>query len=500
MNPGKGRLGLKAKITVLTGCLTGIFLLGASLLFTFQSKRLILEHLERSSTLVTTAFSVYVLDAIIKDENDLESIEDLLGHYLMDFLEKHPQVMAIAVLNRQGEILAGQGMNRLLPSGLSLIPDTLPWEAKAWVQVVPSGAWIATCSQPLMTGERHWGHVIIHFNASSEKSRVTRLFWFMVILTTLITALVLAILLSFLTPLTHSLSALKLEIDHFDPDSEALLSPIQAKDEVGILMSHFNDLKLRLTRSRQELLRAQTQIHQAEKLASIGRFASGMAHEINNPLNGIQSCLYAIRQDPTNTQQTLEYLSLVTEGLHHIEMVVRKLLGFARQSAAEKTQVDLKQCWSTVLGLLEYKLQQARVEVREAGRKKLPLIPGDPALLQEVFMNLAINAFDAIAEKAAHSSASYRGLLTVTWAYDDNSIQVKFHDNGCGVPPQQKEQLFDPFFTTKEPGKGTGLGLSVALGIVESHHGSLVLESEWGQSTTFTLTLPLEDPHAHSIG
>jgi len=319
------------------------------------------------------------------------------------------------------------------------------------------------------------------------------LFWIMLALTCFLVLAVLAILTLFLNKITHSLGFLKIEMDRFDLESKDFLTPIGSQDEIGILFSHFNELKSRLAQSNQDLIQAQKQIYHAEKLASIGRFASGMAHEINNPLNGIKSCLYAIKKEPKNMEQTQEYLGLATEGLSHIEMVVRKLLGFARKQAPSKGTVHVEKELQTVIDLLDYKLNKNQVHLTCDIEDPLASISGDAHLIQELLMNLVLNSYDAINERAAQEDSTYEGHILISMGMENGWLNITVKDNGTGISDETLEQIFDPFFTTKDQGKGTGLGLSVALGITQAHGGKIECDSKPHQYCKFAISLPVED-------
>jgi two-component system NtrC family sensor kinase len=287
---------------------------------------------------------------------------------------------------------------------------------------------------------------------------------------------------------TNSLTALAAAMDRLDLDSSEPIDLPAPNDELGIVVRNFQQLKARLTQSRQQLVEAQKQIYHAEKLASIGRLASGVAHEINNPLNGIRHCLYAIRQEPENREQTAEFLRLIDEGLAHVDMVVQKLLQFARKQGERALPVDVNAGIRTVLSLLDYRLKERRVDLQLELDPALPPVVADPQLLQEVFMNLLLNAFDAAEEG---------GRVAVRTGSDGTTaVRVSVTDDGVGIAEANLPHIFEPFFTTKDPGKGTGLGLSVAQGIVEAYRGTIGVESRPGAGSTFTVRLPMQEQQA----
>jgi signal transduction histidine kinase len=495
----------------MVGSLIGIILLLVFILFLFQGKKMITRYLKQSSESVTREFSVFVLDAMIKDANGLGSIENVLGHYMLEFIEKNPKIIAMEVFDGEGNTIAANGprlIEELHYESYANWEEPLP---DTFIQKNQENRWIATVFHPMRTGSLKWGTLIIHFHADREHHEITNMFWLMLSLMVLLIVAVIALLSVLLTQVTRSLGLLKKEMDRFDPESEDYLTPIKSQDEIGAIFNHFNELKRRLLQSRQDFLKAQKQVYHAEKLASIGRFASGMAHEINNPLNGIQSCLYSIKREPENIQQTMEYLELATEGLNHIEMVVRKLLGFARKQSPGMAPVNLLKEAQTVLGLLDFKLNREHIEfvIKESG--EVPAITGDAHLIQELIMNLVLNSFDAVVEKQEQSLEPYEARIDLSLGISGEDVLLRIRDNGPGIPEEHIEHLFDPFFTTKEQGKGTGLGLSVAMGIAQAHGGSISVRSlhlkvneSAGSNplqsfTEFAIKLPLGENRENSI-
>ena len=253
--------------------------------------------------------------------------------------------------------------------------------------------------------------------------------------------------------------------------------------KIGFLYKHFALLKKRLDISKNELEQAQKQIYQAEKLASIGRLASGVAHQVNNPLNGIKSCLYAIQKEPADVPQTKEYIELINEGIENIEIVVKKLLGFARQQSTSENFIDINDSIVKVINLFEFRLREKNIDIRLNLEKELGNIKIDHHLFQEVIMNLLLNSYDAINKNGE--------IIISTGKIGEAQIFVQIKDNGIGISTEDLKKIFDPFFTTKEIGTGTGLGLSVCLGIIESHDGKIDVQSTENAGTTFRITLPI---------
>jgi signal transduction histidine kinase len=233
-----------------------------------------------------------------------------------------------------------------------------------------------------------------------------------------------------------------------------------------------------------ELGRTQAQLIHSEKLASLGVLAGGVAHEINNPLMVIlgRTELMLMDEDklPEGGKTNLETVRHETE---RIASIVQNLLTFSRKSRQEKIEtVHVNDVLDRTLLLSEHQLTVGNVNVRREFDPDLPTIMANPGQLQQVFMNLIINAHHAMGEG---------GNLTVrTGMVPDDRVSIEISDTGCGIAPEDVNRIFDPFFTTKEEGKGTGLGLAVSRNIVDNHGGEIGVQSRLGLGTTFRVILP----------
>ncbi len=244
-----------------------------------------------------------------------------------------------------------------------------------------------------------------------------------------------------------------------------------------------------IVRDRTAERRLQRLMAEQDKIASVGTLAAGIAHEINNPLDGLQNCLRRIIKDPTNIEQIERYAGLMTASLHHIETVVRQLLDLSHKRDRIVRKIDLN---DVVRGAVEFARTGQRwigVEVDWRLEADLPELLADPQNLTQVFLNLVLNAVDAMPAG---------GTLTVTTRAEalrnggssEEDVLVEIRDTGCGIAPEDLPRIFEPFFTTKGHEKGTGLGLSVSRNLVVEHGGEIVVKSELGVGTTICVRLP----------
>jgi len=231
-----------------------------------------------------------------------------------------------------------------------------------------------------------------------------------------------------------------------------------------------------------EFKKLQAQIDQSEKLVVIGQLAAGVAHEIGNPLASISS-LVQILQRKTQDQFFSEQLSNIKENIDRISKIVRELVDFSRPPSYEKTLQDATEIIKTAIGIVKYDKRIRKVKFETDLKQSLPKVFIAADQLLQVFVNILINALDAI---------EGNGIITIKSDFDKKNIYVDISDNGCGMNEATVKKIFDPFFTTKEVGKGTGLGLSVSYGIIKQFNGEIKVKSKLMEGSTFTIILPFE--------
>jgi two-component system NtrC family sensor kinase len=223
---------------------------------------------------------------------------------------------------------------------------------------------------------------------------------------------------------------------------------------------------------------------QSETLASVGRLAAGVAHQINNPLTGVLTYSSLLLRGKPENDPDREDLQVIVDETMRCREIVKGLLEFSRQAEPQKEAVDINKIITNALSLTKNQALINSVKVIPELSGQLPNIVVDGSQIQEVFLNIILNAIDAMPEG---------GELHVTsnMTNSDQFVQLRFSDTGCGIPPENLDKVFDPFFTTKDASKGTGLGLAVAYGVIEKHRGKIRMESEVGKGTTCIIDLPV---------
>ena len=270
-----------------------------------------------------------------------------------------------------------------------------------------------------------------------------------------------------------------------DPFTEREVALVEATaDQIGIALDNAR-LYSETKRQLEELQETQAQLIHAEKLSAVGQLASGVAHEINNPLTTILGQTHLLLTQQPLTQHVRERLNIISDETARAARIVQNLLLFSRHYPAERHPCLLEDQVRRVLDLKAYQLQQDSIEV-VMQFDQCPPVWADEHQLQQVLLNLVQNAHQAM------SKHGDRRLLTVRIRVEGERAIVGVLDTGPGIPAAVLPRVFDPFFTTKPPGEGSGLGLSVSYGIVAEHRGRLWAENEPGGGAAFYLELPLE--------
>jgi PAS domain S-box-containing protein len=238
-----------------------------------------------------------------------------------------------------------------------------------------------------------------------------------------------------------------------------------------------------------ERKRMEQQLIQASKMSAVGELASGVAHEINNPLASVAGYAEDL-MDKLNRKEELtwreleefpEHLNTIIEQVYRCKEITRNLLSFARNDPLRLIRTNLLDVIHKAIALVEFEAREKRIRIFKSFDKRSLEIVTDPSQLQQVFLNILKNALDAVGTS---------GQIRVSSHSDNGKVTVRISDNGRGIPPKDLENIFTPFFTTKPPGKGTGLGLAISYMILERLEGKIEVESEFGKGSTFLLTLP----------
>jgi signal transduction histidine kinase len=245
--------------------------------------------------------------------------------------------------------------------------------------------------------------------------------------------------------------------------------------QVAIIVEHYEGLD--------EKIRLQEQLRHADRLATIGQLAAGVAHELNEPLANILGFAQLALKDTGVPKQAESDLQKIVESSLYAKDVIQKLLIFARQTPPSKTVININETITSALSFFKKRFTEKSITLHLELNPDLPEIVADKAQLTQVIINLCVNAIQAM---------SFGGDLTITTSLHKEKVQIVIEDNGIGMSEDVRKRIFLPFFTTKDVDQGTGLGLAVVHGIISAHKGSIEVESKVDEGTRFSIRLPVD--------
>lgn len=265
---------------------------------------------------------------------------------------------------------------------------------------------------------------------------------------------------------------------------------IRSENEIGLLAGEFNHMAAKLKESytnlEQKVEERTAQLLRAERLAAVGELAAEVAHEINNPLGGLQNFANMIEHEPENISQTKKYATLMLEGLKRVELIVKRLLTFSRPYTLCMSDNNINTIINSSLEFIEHRVEPCLVHIHKELKETLPQVSIDVDHISMVFINIMVNAIESM------PNGGILSIKTDTCKRHEGCVTVCIGDTGCGIREEIMDKIFEPFFTTKnkEGEKGLGMGLAISKRIIEDHRGEIRVESRVGEGTTFMVCLP----------
>lgn len=436
---------------------------------------------ESRALLLCEATAISFTNTLLYQELNLIEEGGLLDNYIHDLIEDpKTSVVSVTVYDPEGKVLATSDYREFLKPNSANLSSVRP-VAQMRLTYLEDGSKMEIL-YPLHISSKQFGILKMYFSLANEHARLALFKHWMLLMAMAFTIggiLIASIVARTLArPIKRLASEMrKVQEPTYEPQLEC-----KRRDEIGELERGFVDMLTRLRAAAEEKEHQQHALIQAEKLASIGTLVSGLAHEINNPLAGIRNCLRRIITRPEDSQQTQKYARLMDDALMRIEKIVRDLLNFSRKKELVLQSTDLNKIIQAAATLVDLRLKKQNLSLKLQLSSDLPAIQGDPQHLEQIFVNLLLNAVDATPEG---------GTITVKTEHQNGKVIAEVRDTGKGIPAEIRDKIFDPFFTTKPVGQGTGLGLSVTKAIVEKHKGTIEVLSN-GPGAAFRLTFPVD--------
>ena len=260
---------------------------------------------------------------------------------------------------------------------------------------------------------------------------------------------------------------------------------LNSKDEIGNLATAFNNMAEEL----KKMQKMQEELRKLDRLSALGQLAAEVAHEVKNPLGIIKNSAQILESNPLDEAKRREAVSFVIEEAERINRVIDNFLQSAKPPRMKKEKTNIIDVLNRTTRLISDTLTKNNIEVIKDYNDSIPLIRADPSQLQQLFLNLILNAIESMPKGGKLKISTQFENQKTSLQLKDNWVRIVFSDTGCGVPKKLQMKIFEPFYTTRE--HGTGLGLSIARKIVESHGGKITLESKLGKGSNFSILFPI---------
>ena len=485
LNAIRSRLGLEAKFVLLASL---ALVVGSSvanrLVLSYQSDGH-LRTAEEKGKLLVESMAISFTHTLLYEEVGLVEESGLMDSFIRDILKtREMDVLSVMVFDPQGRVMAHDDYREY---GKAYGDEHTRRALAGWETSIQryarGGSGILDIATPLRIASKRWGtlRLIVSLGRVEAEIRAFALRLALLTVASVVAGIVMALTVA--RALARPIKRLAAAMEEVGADLQTDFE-VGRPDEIGHLQRTFLDMLDRLRKAVQRQMRMRQMLIQRERLASIGTLTAGVAHEINNPLSGLRNCLRRIQRHPENAVQIRHYSDLMLEAVERIGKIVKGMLDFARQEDLTVQPLRVPEILQETIGLAEHRLREHRIELKTGFGTGLPEIRGDRHRIGQAFLNLILNAIDAMPDG---------GALHISCAQSEKYLVTRVRDTGCGIPEAQIGRIFDPFYTTKEVGEGTGLGLSITYGIVEEHSGRIAVESREGEGTEFVVYLPMPD-------
>lgn len=481
---------LQGKFIITASVCILIFTTIGSLIITSREEKLYRQDIVNQGTVLAEISRVMLTNVMVYNElgmMDRHDLIDYLDYFIMDLMERDKRVRYAMILDNDGGILAHSNISEwIYLDEDGSIRKTLKNSKTEIANERLQGEPILRITAPLNIDTKRWGIIRIGLSMKEVQESIDSLkreIIFITILFSLISLMIISIGAKILSKPVIRLSRIMDGIKTHGDLEQQFPRLKDRRDELGKLQKSFLWMVQRLRDADREHKKTVEVLSQTEKMVSIGRLASGVAHEISNPLSGIILCFKNLMEVNVDDLTREKLILAINDGLQKIKNIVEQLLDFSRMTVTEKRPVDLNKLISRLLVLLSYPASKKNIKVVNDLSANIPEVSIDENKMAQVFINIMINALQAM---------DGGGILTIRTRKNNEYCEVSIEDAGTGIPPEIMSNIFDPFFTTKGVGEGTGLGLSVSKGIVEQHGGIIEVDSKVGVGTTFRIKLPLK--------
>ncbi len=478
------RLGLRTKFFLYSNTLIVVTMGLVTVLQISRERRSQYDAIVTRGRSVTEALSIPITDALMYEELGLVTETGLIENYISEMLARNQDLLRyVVVADASGRVTHSNRWELLgKPFSRALKADDVGHHSEVEMLTAGGGERVLEVRTTLNISTKFWGSVAVGFSLGRIEEAVAALgkrFALVALVLMLGSSILTAI---YVETLIRPILALYQTMKRVGRGDLSVRSQISRGDEVGGLAQALNRMIDELEAAREREQVRLSRLAHTEKMAAVGTLAAGVAHEVNNPLAGILTCLESLRANPDDVEMHRRYLDLIHEGIKRIEHIVLNLLDFSRPRQLRPEPTPLNHNLRHVAELVDYQVRKHNVEVRFELDPAEPVVMTDHFQMEQLFLNLVLNAILAMPQG---------GTLTLRTKAVPGKAIAEVVDTGVGIPEELHDRIFDPFFSTRAVGEGTGLGLAVSYSIVEAHGGTIEVRSSVGRGSTFRVILPV---------
>jgi two-component system NtrC family sensor kinase len=486
---GLPRLGLRPKIFLFSNIAIATTMGIVTLLVVAHERRQQHEAVERRARSVAAALAVPITDALMNKDLGRAPSTGLTDNYIAEILASNRDAMLyVIVTDAEGTVTHSNRWSLVgRPFERALDPSSVLSHPEAERRTLEGGERILEVREPLHISTKFWGSLAVGFSLEPVEQEIELVASRLVVIALLVIAVNSVISAISMEWLIRPILALHQVMQRAGRGDLAVRAESRRHDEIGELGKAFNGMMDELDQAREQEKVRRSQLAHTEKMAAVGTLAAGVAHEVNNPVAGVLTCIENMKADPDNEEMREQYLGLIYDGVKRIERTVANLLDFSRPRSMRLGPTSLNQSLGQVLELARFQLRKSRVEARLELDPRDPRIVADRFQIEQLLLNLVLNAIQAMPDG---------GTLTLRTGRRGSWELVEVCDTGVGIPEAIRERIFDPFFTTRDVGKGTGLGLAVSYSIATAHGGGLEVDTTEGKGSVFRVLFPSREASA----
>ena len=477
------RLGLRTKFFLYSNTLILVTMTVVTTLAIVHERRVRYAAVERRGRSISEAMAIPITDALMYDDLGMVTQRGLIDNYISEIRTLNSDLMRyVIVANPEGKVTHSTKWRRLGKTfARALHKDGLEPGTIAEIRPGDSEERILEVRTPLQIASSFWGSLTIGFSLQETEGKVQAIARQAMVVAILLIIGNSAMTAIYVETLIRPILGLHRTMKRAAAGDYTARAQTRASLEVAELSDQFNRMMDDLEEAKLRERVRQAQLAHTEKMAAVGTLAAGVAHEVNNPLGGILTCIENMKAHPGDWEMQARYLGLIQDGLERIEQTVANLLDFSRQREMELAPTSINHTLQHVIQLVQYQLRKGGITVRWNLDSGEPYAMADHFRMEQLFLNLVLNALQAMPKG---------GELTLYTRRKGEKVIIEIRDTGKGIPEELRERIFDPFFTTRSVGEGTGLGLTVSDTIVSSHGGTMEVESTEGKGSVFRVIVP----------